>query len=210
MTVDNLHHKIKKRLAFLGKDVVDSINSYEIDSALNTSQIAIIDDLYSQGLSIEKANKLISSLVYPMSLSSFVDGQKPTGFLVTLTPSILYILEEHATTLYNNKVLTNVPVEAKSFDYYNANIHNPDKKPYYDLIWRLTYRDLTTDLKRHELITDGTYTITTYHATGIMKPNDISIFTGATSGLDSTLHEELIARSIDIIARSRMLVKENV
>jgi len=105
--------------------------------------------------------------------------------------------------------LTNVKVKPKTHDEYQADVDNPYAKPYYDLVWRMDYQKenytgaITAGNKtRHELITDGTYSVTDYRVRYIRRPDDI-LYSGAPTGstdcrLDPSIHREIVQEAVRI------------
>ena len=97
-------------------------------------------------------------------------------------------------------------------DEYSLQIKNPFEKPQvkgsdYDNAWRMDFYDNTSGVKRVDLITDGTFTIGTYHLTYFKQPVGITPFTGdgsTTARIDcelgSTIHNELVEVAVRIAA----------
>ena len=73
---------------------------------------------------------------------------------------------------YNNAIL-DVEVDPIDDDFYSANKENPYKKPTIEKIWRIDSADESQ--KKHEYITDGTFTLTTVHLHIDRKPRPIII-----------------------------------
>ena len=77
-----------------------------------------------------------------------------------------------------NRIMT-IPI---SHDEYNLNFSNPYKKPWTDgtegILWRLEHGTKTVNTverKIHGIITDGSFSITTYYMRYIKYPEDIQI-----------------------------------
>jgi hypothetical protein len=128
------------------------------------------------------------------------------GVFYDLPTDCLYILSENATvsssdTCVNNTKLNIVPVTE---DEYTINKSNPFQKPFAEYgdgeIWRLDFSRETvgTNPKRVELITDGTFSVSTYHLRYLRRPQGITPFTGdssTTAQVDSEL-DEIVHRAI--------------
>ncbi len=111
-------------------------------------------------------------------------------------------------------LLTNVKVKPKTHDEYNADVDNPYAKPYYKLVWRMDYqREIYTgaftagNQSRHELISDGSYTVSKYRVRYVRRPDDIIPVTSGdtTAGtssvdcrLDPSIHREIVSEAVRI------------
>jgi hypothetical protein len=76
-------------------------------------------------------------------------------------------------------------------DTYFGNNENPFKKPSSNKLWRLEATPLNGQA-RHEVITNGEYTITNYNLRYIKQLTDIDIDGGVTSELNSMTHREIV------------------
>ncbi len=84
----------------------------------------------------------------------------PNGQFWDLPTDCLYIISEEIITASSDSCKNNKRIMVKpiTHDYYTINIKNPFKKPNINnYVWRLDYQN-----RRHELITDGTFTIQSY------------------------------------------------
>ena len=151
----------------------------------------------------------------------------PNGAFWKLPADFMWSLSESAniTLLSTNSQYTctgtpyeieNVRIIPKTHDEYQADVRNPYAKPYYDLVWRLDFQreDITigvsgtTNQKRHELITDGTYTVDEYRLRYVRRPLDIVPQDAADSStvtadaadcrLDPSIHREIVAEAVRI------------
>jgi len=132
------------------------------------------------------------------------------GEFYDLPADFLYAITERATVKNSTRAClpdgSYVDIEPKTHDYYNANIKNPFKNPSEELIWRMDFSRVQPgdgNIKRHELITDGTYDVDEYHLRYIKRPVPIDIdgaFTGSiqNSELDESIHEELVDMAVMI------------
>lgn len=134
---------------------------------LTYAQINVLEKYYPIAEAKEEYGKYLIPLklyvdiaVEPMLL------YRPNCYLLELPSNHRYTLGESCTQVFNS-LSECFPagtqrrcdkIKAITTDYYGANINNPFKKPYYDLVWR-------NDFVEHgrELIGDETYTIIVYH-----------------------------------------------
>jgi hypothetical protein len=172
--------------------------------------------------------------IFPSSLNYIT--QFPNSYLFTLPTDCFYPINERVET---DKLdckkggYLQLPVKPISHGYYNANSDNPLKKPYLDrtegLVWRVkhereneTFTGGTTGYiydkpQVHEIITDGTFGITSYLLRYLRRPrpilihdvNDSTSFRGylmtTTSlhcELDESIHPEIVTEAIKKAAAS--------
>jgi hypothetical protein len=103
-------------------------------------------------------------------------------------------------------------------DQYTINYFNPFKKPYDELCWRIDFSKevaLGTYPRRHEIITDGTYTIEEYSVRYYKRPPPIIVpipivyppfsidgvlvpagFAGQDCVLDAGVHKQIIDKAV--------------
>jgi len=131
------------------------------------------------------------------------------GIFVELPGKLLYTLREEAeienTTSTckapNGSILSVKPI---THDEYTINIRNPFKRPDNTQVWRVDYSSGTNGIRRHELITDGTYTIKTYKIRYLRRPEDIVVkddlnnITGVDSELNPSMHQEIVDTAVRI------------
>lgn len=189
---------------------------YEINIFLNKAQEQLIKryynykgNKYKEGFEeTEKRRKDLSELtrnadLSATSISSSQSGISPNGVLYDLPSELLYTLREEVTIKSNDSCLNGNRISVKpiTHDEYTINKKNPFKRPDSTLVWRLDYgRDnQTTNQRRHELITDGSFNITTYHLRYLKRPLDIDV-NGTTSELDESVHREIIDIAVRIAA----------
>jgi hypothetical protein len=136
-------------------------------------------------------------------------GESPNGILVDLPADLLYTLREEVKINSDDPcVATNnlVPVKAISHDQYTAELYNPFKKPSTSKIWRVDFSSTTANVRRHELITDGSFDITSYILRYLAQPGDIivgdSLVTPPIVDQDCTLnasvHDEIVETAVRI------------
>jgi len=120
----------------------------------------------------------------------------PSDFLYTLQEEIVIASDDDC---YNGNIVEVVPTTE---DEYNRNKNNPFKRPSTDKAWRMEGSRVTpgdSELKRHEVITDGNYTISQYDVRYIRRTNGITPYTkdGTTTAqvdceLDQSTHREIV------------------
>ena len=140
-------------------------------------------------------------------------GVHPNGVFVDLPDDFLYMVEESVTT-------TQIPdeeinVKPVKHDEYRANIRNPYKRPYSNLVWRMDYSrsvpfydpSSAATNKRIELITDGTTVLDDYRVRYLMTPADIIVDEVVAANqrhcmLDPTLHRVIVDEAVKMAAAS--------
>jgi hypothetical protein len=163
----------------------------------------------------EKRRKDFGLIKYPFTgtLSATQTGVHTNGYLYELPTDTLYIVQEEAViasagTCYNGDTVKIKPVTE---DEYNLNIKNPYRKPSpAHLIWRMDFNNPNDfQVPRHELITDGTFTITTYRGRYLKYPQDIVPYNndGTTTTAQNCELPEIAHRPIiDIAVRMAVAV----
>jgi hypothetical protein len=95
---------------------------------------------------------------------------------------------------------------------YSQLLEDPFNKPDPYTVWRMRVSD-----NRHELITDGTYSIVKYHIRYIKKPLPIDLTTNLTaqvSELSDNVHRELVRKTVELVLddtenRIRIAIENN-
>jgi hypothetical protein len=163
----------------------------------------------------EKGRKNFSELKRNSAItspSSSQTGIKPNGVFYDLPTDCLYIISEDASVTssvacVNGNRYNIIPITE---DEYNIDVKNPFKKPFAEFgdgkIWRLDFSRETvgTNPKRVELITDGTFDISTYNLRYLRRPQGIIPFTNdgtTTVQVNSELDEITHRPIIDIAVR---------
>lgn len=130
-------------------------------------------------------------------------GVLPNGTFFDLPANLLFSISEQITTTSTISCSNNKRIKVKpiTHDEYAINVDNPFKKPSIRRgVWRLAKKGT------HELITDGTFTINSYHLRYIRKLNPIIIGTNTIDGaigpldceLNSILHKRIIDEAVKI------------
>lgn len=159
-----------------------------------------------------------------LPVSSSQSGVLPNGTFYDLPEDFMYTLHEEAyidkMDCDNNNILGTVtPI---SYDEVSRLRFNKYKKPYYKngkaKIWRLVYSRLvdgddpafTATAKRHELVTDNTFGISSYNMNYVRKPKGIIVDRTTPTNQRSSILDESTHTVILDIALSLLLerVKE--
>lgn len=196
----------------------------EISLFLNRGQESIIEVNYRglnrlrQGFEAsEKRRQDLSELIrdavdssgtLTTAISANQFGNLPNGTFFDLPSDFLYAITERAETDIVcdgvNKVIDIKPI---THDMFNINKDNPWKEPYDKLIWRIDYSRVTIDPtipQRHELISNGSYTITKYFLRYLKKPLEISITNGVNCELDQSLHRDIVGKAVEFALENIM------
>lgn len=123
----------------------------------------------------------------------------PNGVFYDLPADFLFAISEEVTTASTEECKDGkrLMIKPTTHDEYSINIRNPFKKPSIrKYVWRLDYSG-----DKHELITDGTFSVAKYHLRYLKTLAPIVIGTdtvdGATGPLDCELNNILHKRIID-------------
>ena len=189
----------------------------EITSFLNKAQLQFIKQRYNEKGNkyqegyeeTEKRRKDLSELTSNINLvssdlSSNQVGVSPNGSLYNLPKDFLYTLREEITVSSTDACDNGKRIKVKpvSHDEYTININNPWKKPSIELAWRLDFKSdnsaNSTGVLRHEIITDGSYTIDTYHVRYLKIPVEIDIDNDVPSELHESVHDEIVDIAVRI------------
>lgn len=152
----------------------------------------------------------LKSYVSITTPSAIQTGVHSNGTMFDLPLNYLYTLQEEAkitstNTCVNDTIIEIVPVTE---DEYNRTSKDPFKKPTESRAWRMEVARVTpgdAESKRHEVITNGSYTIAEYNVRYIRRPGGIVPFTGdgstpaqINSILDQSTHRDLIDIAVRI------------
>jgi hypothetical protein len=178
-------------------------NNKELSTLLTQAQTSMVLDVIENEDS-EIKDILIKKLKLPYdtNTSPYVDIQNAVE--ADLPENTLKLLQERVDITFNNKspfynitdhMLKDVSVFTITEDYYNANIENPDKRPYHKLVWRLSSPSTVI------LIGDDTYTPTTYKCIYLKRPSPIIIqdsnYNTGDGEIDGELWEDYDTSSLD-------------
>ena len=175
----------------------------QVSSWLSQGQYRVFDKYYSVFEQSELSRRALDPLIKSTTISAFVTGVHPNGYLTDLPSDFMYATEESIIASGQSTETTVVPV---THDFYQKNKGNPYKQPKIDggiddLVWRMDI-GLIGATKRTELITDGT-DITSYRLEYLQQITDI-VIDSLTPGnsvdpiLDVTVHYEIITEAVKI------------
>jgi len=174
----------------------------EISTLLTQAQNAIVLEVVDDDDS-ETKDILTKNLKVPYSGSTSLYEDLPNAVEADIPPRLLKLLQErvditfNSTSLYYNinteHLFRDVSVFTITEDYYNSNVENPDKQPYYKLVWRLLSPSTVI------LIGDSTYTPTTYKCVYIKRPSPIIIPWASYTVGDGKIDDE---KWVDYISNS--------
>jgi hypothetical protein len=188
----------------------------EVSDFLNKAQLQFVKhrynekgNKYQEGFEeTEKRRKDLAQLTRNLvaGASSDQTGVSPNGVFYDLPEGFMYTLREEATISSDDACIDGKRIYIKpiTHDEYAINLLNPFKQPDHTVAWRLDYSNTApvsgTATKRHELVTDGTYSVGTYHLRYLNMPANIDIAGGITSELDPSVHEEVVDAAVRIAA----------
>lgn len=133
----------------------------------------------------------------------------PNGVFVTLPNTLITSgptdYSDVAWFTIYEEVLTNDKCNPRKYvveinhSEYNIARSDPYNKPSKNKVWRMR-----TEGRKHELITNGTYTISSYIFRYIKKPTPIDLTTNLTasvSQLSDHIHRELVRKTVEIASK---------
>ena len=136
----------------------------------------------------------------------------PNGVFVTLPNTLLNdptdysdvywftIFEEAITSITCAGAPKRVKIIEISHQEYRQLLDDPFNRPTDSKVWRMRFEN-----RRHELITDGTYSITGYHVRYIKKPRPIDLVTNPTasvSQLSDHMHREIVRKTLELAVKA--------
>jgi hypothetical protein len=191
---------------------------YEVSVLLTKAQQTYLQEIFDPYKSFEeteKRRKDFGLIKYPFTgtLSATQTGVHTNGFLYELPTDTLYVAQEEvviaaAGTCYHGDTVKVKPVTE---DEYNLNRKNPYRKPHpAHLVWRMDFNNPgATQVPRHELITDGSFTITSYRGRYLKYPVDIVPYNNdgtTTAQVNCELPEIAHRPIIDIAVRMAVAI----
>lgn len=180
------------------------------------------DEIRSQGLSqlIVDSNDINSdgTVVSSDQSGAMLNGtlyDLPSDFMYATLEEVLTNIPDCLTSTETQNNYTWIPVFPVTQNEITRNRYNNFRKPYcvgYEgLVWRANYSRKISDInpaisetrKRHELITDGTFTISKYHVRYIKNPQDIIVdlttpLNQRNCELDKGVHHAIIRIAVDL------------
>ena len=164
-------------------------------------RINVLGNKYGQGFEgTERRRKEFAELVSNVTLTSAnispdQTGVKPNGTFFNLPTDFGLTINEEVTISSDDKCLDGQRIEVKpiTHDEYNKSLKNPFKRPDGTLTWRMDFgSNLPANApERHEIITDGTYTVDEYHIRYMRRLKPIIIGTNTIEGFTGPLDSEL-------------------
>jgi len=171
----------------------------------NAAQRKLIWDILKKGLTKDAftMRMLEPITVYctdatTSAVDYFLNSDDSAALGFELDDAIFWVLDEYLSDTTHDRI----PLKRITYDFYQANLHNPYKKPGIDddkYFWVISS---TVDASSNTVvITDGTTLITaTYHAIGIQHPdeNPISqadVYTNGCSKISKAAHPLIVERA---------------
>lgn len=190
-------------------DSLDKPLTIDIEYWLNLAQLVFVKNRYSgwnpKKEGFEESQSRISDLTVLLtttniSTSSDLD-YKPYDYYAVLPNDYLFAISEDVTIRYlnilTNQYITKIQgVTQTTHDKFRNMIDNPLSQH------RLHYqeaRPLRVFVGNNvQLISDGNYSIPTYHLTYIRMPSDISIFDSTDCELYEQNHSEIVSLAVNM------------
>jgi len=152
-------------------------------------------------------NLVQNALIIP---GANIPENMPNGVFVDLPNTLLIDPTDYSNvfwlTIFEQAVTsqldcTNNPLRVNIYEInhgeYAELLKDPFNKPSKERIWRMRVGN-----NRHELITDGTYSISGYHVRYIRKPRPIDLTglaTTSVSELADITHRELVRKTVELV-----------
>ena len=200
MTANEMMSELEKQLDAAGSDDAPYIPDEQGSTFINDAITSLIKKVIFEGVEANEYNRgFIAPLKRNSGTSNFVSTKVTSNLLTqahdhgemwTLPDNLYYILQEDCLIdkrdCFTGELAT-LNILPVSEDYYNLNIKNFEKKPYFNgadrdgLIWRLYYNNNISETpsfinnKISELISDKTFNITQYNFRYLIKPRNVVI-----------------------------------
>ena len=143
----------------------------------------------------EKARKILSKLVNVTQVTTitatndYYNGYKVD--LTGITPTILYNLSEEC--ILESTYPSTVLIKPVTLDAYAANVDNPFKKPWKNLIWRLDVGDGT-----QQVILISTDTVLAYNLTYLRQPETIDVTSNSSILINEEAHNDIVSGAVQL------------
>lgn len=200
MTANEMSYEFKVLYDKITSAGAPGYSDREIGVFLTRAQRVLFDGAFDPYKSFEETElrrKFYSNLKRNAtpSVSATQTGVHTNGVFYDLPADFGYAAKEQVVTASSDVCKNNKTIKVKPIteDEYNQNIKNPYKRPYCldddGLVWRMDF-----NTSRHELITDGSFTISSYILRYWKMPDEIVPFTGdgsTTAMQDSDTNEPL-------------------
>lgn len=141
------------------------------------------------------------------SISANQNGALPNGVFFDLPEDFLWAISERIETdITCDGTAKVIKIKPVTHDQYNANVENPFKQPDESQAWRMDFSEVTTGsgIKRHEIITDGSYLPTKYLLRYLKTPREIDIDGAIDCELDKSIHREIVSKAVEIALETIM------
>lgn len=217
MSISEIHQYFKLLVNKMDTLNYQNMLPEEIDIFLNQAMFKLIENraygTNPKGESLEETQKRVDDLkniTFSYSTSTFTtdSNNKTNGKFVSLPSDYRHAIQEECLITYTDcndisrtKTIEIVPI---THDKYNRIKKDPFNKPYEDLVVRLPYAKVN-NLETFELITDGTYTITTYYLRYLNTPTSMqygTTYSTPTTDVDCPLSEHLHREICELAAQS--------
>lgn len=232
MTANEMFFELEKQVDILSDESAPQISDEQGSSFLNEAVTFLVKyKIISEGVESSEYNRaFIAPLKRNTGESNFVSVKVDSplntqlhsfGEFWTLPDDLYVILQEECLIdkrdCHTGKLAT-LNILPISEDYYNLNIYNYEKKPYYNgsdrdgLVWRLYFNNninnLDTNNKISELITDKTFNISQYNFRYLVRPRSIVVNNeNPESQINSEIWEQF---HMDIVNRAALIAIENM
>lgn len=164
--------------------------------------------------STELRSKQLVQLKDHSVISTFTSGDHPFSRFVDLPSDLWVTLKEECDITYTDDCgdtkTSRTRVKSVTEDYYNANIKNPYKQPYHEVLWRLDRERgninntlSNTNASRHELILFNTATPTNYRISYYRRPKDVDLSdVNDFCELDPVLHMSIADKAVEMMMQT--------
>lgn len=196
----NTDNKLKQHTKLEGINIPTS----DIEMFLNNAQELLIRKYNETFQKDEESRLYLQKLIRTVRYDNTTYYQNTTnvenGYYFPLPSDLKFIVMEEASQTKAG-VTYRSRVESISNIHFNLNDLNPFKKPYEDLVWRMSYglNGSSVEAKTSQIITGTGFTLVYYYVHYIKYQVPIVFATNTTSELDETCHYQLIDTAVDLI-----------
>lgn len=195
MTVQQILEYMRLRYDAFASQDAPGYDDDDLCALFNKAQKVFAKTLYNQfgnptRIGAEETEKRSKDLVqlkaHDVVAPPFLVGDHPNSYFVDLPLDFWVALKEELDITYTNScgeivADSRIPVKPIKEDYYNANVKNPYKRPYKELVWRfdrerddISTQASATNSKRNEIILFDGATADNYRVSYYRAPKDIS------------------------------------
>lgn len=214
MTVQQILDYMRLRYDAYASQDAPGYDDDDLCALFNKAQKVFAKTLYNQfgnptRIGAEETEKRSKDLVqlkaHTVVAPPFLVGDHPNSYFVNLPEDFWVTLKEELDITYTNSCGdtisdSRIPVKPIKEDYYNANVKNPYKRPYKELVWRfdrerdtISSQISATNSKRNEIILFDGATADNYRVSYYRAPKDISQPPTTTFCEFDEMHHEKIA-----------------